>query len=49
MAAVEFHSCSVKINLCPSDNCIKIFGCSVTFLVVTGARTTNILNAERDL
>ncbi len=35
----------LQINGCPSDNCISIFGCPATFLVVLGARTTEISNA----
>ena len=30
---------------CPSDNCISIFACPVTFLLVPGTRTTKISNA----
>ncbi len=35
----------LQIYGCPSDNCISKFGCPVTFLVVPGARTTEISNA----
>ncbi len=34
-----------QIYGCSSDNCISIFGCPATFLVVPGARTTKISNA----
>ena len=33
-----------QIYGCPLDNCISIFGCPATFLVLPGARTTKILN-----
>ena len=36
-----------QINGCPSDNWISIFGCPATFLVVPGARTTEISNADQ--
>ena len=32
-----------------TDNCISIFGCPVNFLVVSGARTTKVLNAAIQL
>ena len=43
---VEFHTWGMKIDGCPSDNHISIFGCPTTFLVVPGARTTKISNAD---
>ncbi len=42
---VDFHSWDVKLYGWPSDNCISIFGCPATFVVVPGARITKILNA----
>ncbi len=36
MATVEFHCWGVKIYGCPLDNCVSIFGCPATFLVVPG-------------
>ncbi len=49
IAAVECHSWGVKIYGCPSDNCISIFGCPATFLVVPGARTTEISSTSSEL
>ncbi len=42
-------SLSVKIYGCPSDNCIRFFGCPATCLVVPGARTTEISNAGHNV
>ncbi len=41
------NTCTMVLQIygCPSDNCISIFGCPATFLVVPGARTTKISNA----
>ncbi len=36
----------IYIYGCPLDNCISIFGCLATVLVVHGARTTKISNAD---
>ncbi len=39
----------LQIYGCPLDNCIGLYGCPVTFLVVPGARTTKILNADSNV
>ncbi len=44
----SFSAGTKKIYDCPSDNYTSIFGCPATFLVVPGARTTKISNADDD-